>query len=60
MSRTRDKSVTLWLTRKEREELKEMAAWFGMSVQEHLRHAALGQTLEQPSRRRDVLGRVAA
>lgn len=60
-NRTRNKSVTLWLTEEEREQLRVNAAWFAMTQQEFLRHAALGNTVERPpyrhaaARRKKVL-----
>lgn len=52
--RVRNVSVTLWLTEKERSQLSENAAWFAMTVQEYLRHAAMGGTVEKPTLRERV------
>lgn len=51
MSRERDKSVTLWLTEEEREQLKVNALWWGETVSEFLRAAALGETRDHTSQR---------
>lgn len=48
-NRTRDKSVTLWLTEEEREQVRVNARWFSMTTAEFLRHAALGGTTAKPA-----------
>jgi hypothetical protein len=54
--RTRSVSVTLWLTSEEREQLTVNAQWWGETIQDFLRAAALGETRDKP-RGRDAAKR---
>lgn len=38
------------VTRAEKKQIEENAAWFGMPVAAYVRYAALGGTLERPKR----------
>lgn len=48
MARTEQMNIAL--SKDEKKQLAENAAWFGMSAPSFLRHVALGNTIELPAR----------